>query len=368
MRKKILFYHGLKMKDNNRKNFWKNKKVFITGHTGFKGAWTSLILNELVAKVIGYALKPQKKNNLFLNSNLEKHIFKSYIGDILDKNKLKRILVKTKPDIIIHMAAQSLVRKSYEDPVATFNTNCIGTANLLDIVRKINNIKLILVTTSDKVYDIRLKKTFTENDVLNGIDPYSSSKVCQENVVLSYFESYFKKKKSILTTRSGNILGGGDFSDNRIVPDYFRAHANNAKLKIRNQNSTRPWQHVLDAVDAYLCLIEKFYHKFNTTNEISWNVSSKNQNNMSVIKLVKSFNNLSKKSIKFIYPKKNKYSETQDLKISPKKIKKILGWTNKLKTEETLKLTLSWYLKYLENRNDSYEITLNQIKDYLYLK
>jgi CDP-glucose 4,6-dehydratase len=337
------------MKDNNRKNFWKNKKVFITGHTGFKGAWTSIFLNELGARVVGYALKPQKKNNLFLNSNLEKHIFKSYIGDILDKNKLKRILVKTKPDIIIHMAAQSLVRKSYQDPVSTFNINCIGTANILDVVRKINNIKLILVTTSDKVYDIRLKKTFTENDTLNGIDPYSSSKVCQENVVFSYFESYFKKRKSILTTRSGNILGGGDFSDNRIVPDYFRAYANNTKLKIRNQNSTRPWQHVLDAVDAYLSLIEKFYNKFNTSNEIS-------------------FNNLSNKSIKFIYPKKNEYSETQDLKISPKKIKKILGWENKLKTEETLKLTLSWYLKYFENKKNSYEITLNQIKNYLYLK
>ena len=187
-------------------------------------------------------------------------------------------------------------------------------------------------------------------------------------MVFSYFESYFKKRKSILTTRSGNILGGGDFSDKRIVPDYFRAYANNTKLKIRNQNSTRPWQHVLDAVDAYLSLIEKFYNKFNTSNEISWNVSSKNQNNMSVMKLVKSFNNLSNKSIKFIYPKKNEHSETQDLKISPKKIKKILGWENKLKTEETLKLTLSWYLKYFENKKNSYEITLNQIKNYLYLK
>ena len=146
------------MKNFKRKIFWKNKKIFITGHTGFKGTWMSLVLNELGAKVIGYSLKPKKKNNLFLDVNLKKHIFKSYIGNILDKKKLKKILVENKPDIIVHMAAQPLVKKSFIDPVNTFQTNILGTINLLDSAKKLNSVKLILITTSDKVYDIRKKK------------------------------------------------------------------------------------------------------------------------------------------------------------------------------------------------------------------
>ena len=143
-----------------KKKFWRNKKVFITGHTGFKGAWISLFLNELGAKVIGYALKPKKKNNLYLNSNLKNYINKSYYGDILNKKKLTKTILKEKPDIIIHMAAQSLVGESYKNPINTFNTNCIGTVNLMDISRKMKNLKLILVTTSDKVYDVNNKKVF----------------------------------------------------------------------------------------------------------------------------------------------------------------------------------------------------------------
>jgi len=357
------------MKIKQRKKFWKNKKVFITGHTGFKGAWISLFLNELGAKVIGYALKPKKNNNLFLNTNLAKIIERSYFGNILNKKKLNKILLKTKPDIIIHMAAQSLVRKSYQDPVNTFNINCIGTVNLLDVARKINKTKLILVTTSDKVYDTRIKKTYNEKDNLKGSDPYSASKVCQENIVLSYYKSYFYNKKSILTVRSGNILGGGDFAEDRIVPDYFRAYANNNRLKIRNQHSTRPWQHVLDALDVYINLIEKFYNKSNNINEICWNVSPKNNKNISVRKLINVLNNLSNKSIKFNLTINNdKSAETKNLNISSNKIKKFLKWSNKIKLEETLKLTLDWYQKYFDNNKNSYINTVTQIKNYLHTK
>ncbi len=353
------------MKNKNRQIFWKNKKIFITGHTGFKGAWMSLILTELGAKVIGYSLKPSKKNNLFLDADLKNCIHKSYIGNILDKKKLKKILLKSRPDIIIHMAAQPLVKKSYIDPVDTFQTNILGTVNLLDIVTKIKSTKLLLVTTSDKVYDIRNKKMFREHDPLRGLDPYSASKVCQESIVLSYFVSFFKNKKSILTTRSGNILGGGDFSEDRIIPDYFKAYKVNKKLYIRNPDSTRPWQHVLDASYAYLKLIERFYNKSNNINEVSWNVSSVNRRNISVLELIKNFNSLSGKKIKFKFTKK-KYIETKILNINSKKIQDTLGWANKLNIKQTIRLTLSWYLKYFENKKNSYKITLNQIKNYLY--
>ena len=348
-----------------RKKFWKNKKIFITGHTGFKGSWMSLILKELGAKVVGYSLKPSKKNNLFLDVDLKNRIYKSYIGDILDKEKLKKILIKNKPDIIIHMAAQPLVKKSYIDPVNTFQTNILGTVNLLDIATKMKCTKLLLVTTSDKVYDIRNKKIFKENDPLRGLDPYSASKVCQENIILSYFFSFFQNKKTILTTRSGNILGGGDFSDDRIIPDYANAYKKNKKIYIRNPNSTRPWQHILDASDAYLKLIEKFYNKPNTMKEVSWNISSINRNNMSVLQLVKSFNSLSDKKIKIKFAKK-KYLETKSLNINSIKIKETLGWVNKLNIKQSIKLTLFWYLKYFENKKNSYKITLDQIKNYLY--
>ena len=241
----------------------------------------------------------------------------------------------------------------------------MGTINLLDIVGKIKNTKLLLVTTSDKVYDIRSKKIFKENDPLKGLDPYSASKVCQENVVLSYFVSFFKNKKSILTTRSGNILGGGDFSENRIVPDYFNAYRKNKKLYIRNPKSTRPWQHVLDATTAYLRLIERFYEKPNNINEVSWNISSMNKSNMSVLQLVKSFNSLLDSRIKFKFTK-TKYLETKNLNINSRKIQKILGWVNKLNIKQSVELTLFWYQSYFENKKNSYKITLNQIKDYLY--
>ena len=350
-----------------KKKFWKNKKVFITGHTGFKGAWISLFLNELGAKVTGYALKPKKKNNLYIISNLKKYINKSYYGNILDKKKLTKIILKEKPDIIIHMAAQSLVGESYKNPINTFNTNCLGTVNLMEISRKIKNLKLVLITTSDKVYDVNNKKVFKETHNLKGQDPYSASKVCQENIVYSYFMSFFFKKKSILTVRSGNILGGGDFSDDRIVPDYFRAYLKNKRLKIRNKHSSRPWQHILDASDAYINLIEKFFNKYNSKNEISWNVCSKNKKSISVLKLLEKLNNLSNKPVKFSSTKK-KYLETKELNLNSNKMKQFINWSNKIDIDQSIKLTFDWYSQFIKNRNNSYKITISQIKNYLLLR
>ena len=204
------------------RKFWKNKKIFLTGHTGFKGSWFSVFLNLLGAKVIGYSLKPDKKLNLFDLAKLDKQIYASIIGDIRDYNKLKRSIAKFHPDFIVHMAAQPLVRDSYINPKYTYEVNTIGTVNILNILNELNFIKSALIITTDKVYFNNNKKNYyKENDRLGGVDPYSNSKSCAELVVNSYNHSFLKEKNIfVATARAGNVIGGGDFSKDRILPDY----------------------------------------------------------------------------------------------------------------------------------------------------
>jgi CDP-glucose 4,6-dehydratase len=210
------------------KKFWQGKKVFITGHTGFKGTWLSIFLKLLGAKVIGYSLKPSQKINFFDLANVKNFIDKSIIGDIRDYKKLKKSICETSPDIIVHMAAQSLVRTSYEDPKYTYEVNTLGTINILDILNSLNFIKVGLIITTDKVYlNYNKKLFFKETDRLGGFDAYSNSKACAELAVNSYINSFFKGKKIfVATARAGNVIGGGDFSKDRIIPDYIRSFKN----------------------------------------------------------------------------------------------------------------------------------------------
>ena len=207
------------------KKFWKNKKVFLTGHTGFKGSWLSIFLNLLGTKVTGYSLKPNHKKNLFDLAKINKINNNSIIGDIRDYKKLKASIIKSKPDFIIHMAAQALVRNSYINSKYTYEVNTFGTLNILNIIKELNFIKSALIITTDKVYENKEAKVYyKETDRLNGFDPYSSSKVCAELIYNSYNNSFFKKNKIfVATARAGNIIGGGDFSYDRILPDYFRS-------------------------------------------------------------------------------------------------------------------------------------------------
>ncbi len=343
-------------------NYFKNKKILITGHTGFKGAWMCIILRHLQAKIYGISLEV-KKDSLFHKAKLKKNIYKHYIFDIKNKKKLNKIILRINPDIVIHFAAQSLVLDGYDFPFKTFETNFTGTLNLLDICSEVKNLKKILITTTDKVYDIRKNKKFHEKDKLWGYDPYSASKVAVEQLIDSYrfLNNYKKIKKIILVARSGNVIGGGDISKNRIIPDIIKSINNNSILYIRNPNSIRPWQHVIDPLFGYLKLI---YLKTNTNVDNNWNFSCSDTNTKKVIDIVKIFKK--KFNLKFRVIK-NKNKETQILKLSNKKSLKYLSWKPRVNFNQAINFIIS-YEKEIQKNKSPYTICLNQVKDYLMLK
>ena len=252
------------MRNTIKKNFWKNKKVFVTGHTGFKGSWLCLLLNYLGAQVTGYSLTPKTKPSLYNLANIKKHIKKSIIADVRDYNKLFNSVKKSQCSIVFHMAAQPLVRESYQHPKETFDTNFSGSLNILECVKNLKKIKTAIIITTDKVYDITKNKIFKETDPLNGLDPYSSSKVCVEFLYNSYFKSFFSNKKQMVATvRAGNVIGGGDYSSDRLIPDIFKSIASKKKFYLRNPNSVRPWQHVLEPLAGYMILAQNIHKKKN---------------------------------------------------------------------------------------------------------
>ena len=355
------------MKNNLKdlKKFWKNKKVFLTGHTGFKGTWFTILLKLLGAKVAGYSLKSSQQPNFYDLVNLKSFIDESTIGDIRDYQKLKKNIEKFSPDIVVHMAAQSLVRYSYEHPKYTYDVNTLGTVNILNILNELNFIKVGLIITTDKVYLNENKKSFfTENDRLEGLDPYSSSKACAELVVNSYINSFLKDKKIfVASVRAGNVIGGGDFSKDRIIPDYFRSFKNK-KIFLRSPHSIRPWQHVLDPLYGYLLLLMKLYQKKEYKN-YSWNFGPKKSNNKSVINVISELNSHFNNSIKIV--KKSilakKYYESSVLMLNSNKAKKTLGWEPKYNLKESLILVADWYKCFLQKKN-LLVISKKQINNY----
>ena len=347
------------------KKFWKNKKVFLTGHTGFKGSWLSIFLDLLGTKVTGYSLKPNYKNNLFDLAKIKKINNNSIIGDIRDYKKLKASIVKSKPDFIIHMAAQALVRNSYVNSKYTYEVNTCGTLNILNIIKELNFIKSALIITTDKVYENKEAKVYyKETDRLNGFDPYSSSKACAELIYNSYNNSFFKKNKIfVATARAGNIIGGGDFSYDRILPDYFRSFKQ-GKIFLRSPNSIRPWQHVIDPLYGYLKILQNLYKK--KKNIIGpWNLGPGTKNNESVYKIIKIINSEFDNKIKIIKKpilSKN-FHESQILMLNSSKAKKFLNWKAKYDINESLKLTADWYKKFL-SKEKVLKICQEQILNY----
>ena len=325
------------------KKFWSRKKVFITGHTGFKGSWLCIILNHLGSKIDGYALKPEK-NSLFNKSKIFNNLASSNYSDINNITKLKKTLKQTKPEIIFHLAAQPLVLQSYKKPLETFSTNIIGTLNLLESIRTIKSIKSVVIITTDKVYKINKKNgEYKELDQLGGYDPYSASKVGAEIVVDSYIKSFFKNtflKNKISTARAGNVLGGGDFSQNRLVPDIIKAINSKKKLIIRNPNYIRPWQHVLDPLMGYLSLAEKQYKNQINNYEYSWNFGPNKSNFKKVIDVVKYLKK--KGGLNYSLKKTSGPKETETLKLNSFKAKKKLKWICKWGLAETLNKTIEW--------------------------
>jgi len=354
---------------NSLKKFWKNKKVFLTGHTGFKGSWFSILLDMLGAKVVGYSLKPEEKKNLFDLANLEKLIHKSIIGDIRNYSKLKKSILRFKPDFVVHMAAQPLVRYSYDYPKYTYEVNTLGTVNVLNILNELNFIKSALIITTDKVYFNNNKRSYySENDRLGGLDPYSNSKSCAELIVDSYNHSFLKKKNIfVATARAGNVIGGGDFSIDRILPDYFRSlSSKNKNLFLRSPNSVRPWQFIIDPLYGYLLLLMKLYRK-NKFENYCWNFGPEKSDNKSVGYVVnlmnKEFNNCVK-----VTKRKNiskNYHESKLLMLNSEKSKKTLNWKTKYSLNQSIKLISYWHKQFLINKSAlkiCQEQTLNYFK------
>ncbi len=348
------------------KKFWNKKKVFVTGHTGFKGSWLCIFLNYLGAEVTGYSLKPNTIPNLFDLAKVKKIVKKSIIADVRDQKKLYREVKKSKASIVFHLAAQPLVRYSYSEPKETFDINFTGTLNILECVRKIKSIKSTIIITTDKVYDASKNKIFTESDNLGGLDPYSSSKVCAEFLFTSYIKSFFKKntKQMLATVRAGNVIGGGDYSEDRLIPDIYRFQKKNKKIELRNPKSVRPWQHVLDPLGGYLLLTEHLHNNKIRRLTQNWNFGP----NISGCKTVKYVANYFAKSLNlkiFSEQKKNKLfqPETSTLRLSIYKSKKFIKWKPKWNLNQALKKIIEWNNK---SKYESYlDICEKQIIDFL---
>jgi len=342
-----------------------NKKVIITGHTGFKGSWLTLWLQNLGANIMGVSKDIVTTPSHFEVLKLNKKIINKMV-DINDLKQIKKIINQFKPAFIFHLAAQALVRKSYADPVDTVKTNTIGTLNILEAARYLKNDCNVILITSDKVYkNLEINRGYNEKDILGGKDPYSGSKAAAENIIYSYINSYFNKKNktSVCIARAGNVIGGGDWSKDRIVPDCIKSWSKKKVAIIRNPNSTRPWQHVLEAVGGYLILAATLKNN-KKLHSHAFNFGPSKKNNYKVIELINSIKK-NWKDIKYkkIKSKKNLF-ESKLLRLNSQKAFKIIKWRSILKFNETTKLVSDWYKNYYFSKLSPKEISLNQINMY----
>ena len=345
-------------------NFWNGKKVFVTGHTGFKGSWLVFWLSELGANVTGYSLKPKNRENLFEKLKLKKKISKNYFADIRNYKKLKKAVKLCNPEVVFHLAAQPLVLDSYKEPLKTYETNVIGTANLLESCKLVNKLRSVLIITTDKCYKNKeINYGYKEEDELGGYDPYSSSKACAEIVTGSYNDSFFyNSKTNIASVRAGNVIGGGDWSKNRIVPDILKAYNQNKELFVRNPKSTRPWQHVIEPISGYLKLARVLFHKKSFSG--AWNFGPYKKDNLKVSEIIKLFEkNLEKNKFRYKFSKKKqKLHEANLLMLDIRKVIKNLNWKPKWSADQAIKKVIEWNEWYKKNKIE--EVTKKQILEY----
>lgn len=346
------------------KDFFNGKQIFLTGHTGFKGSWLALILNELGAKVYGFALPPEKES--FYNiCNIDDIIDKSTIADLSDFNALKTAYNDVNPDIVLHLAAQPFVIRSYNNPIETMQTNIMGLANLFEAVRLTDKKpKLLLNVTTDKCYENKeWHYPYRENDRLGGHDPYSASKAMAELMTTSYRKSFFENLGiKIITARGGNVIGGGDFGENRIIPDLIRSIKKNEDLVIRRPNSIRPWQHVIDVLYGYLNLV-KVKYEANEVGNTSYNIGPDNIKPVNVKELIQTMIEKIGKGSVVINESDSKLHEANYLKLDTSLAKAELNWAPKLNIDNALDLTARWYKAYL-NGEDVQELSIVDIKKY----
>ena len=342
--------------------FYKGKKVFLTGHTGFKGTWLVKILNIFGAKVYGFSLPKNEINKFYISTNLDLAL--DFEGDLANLDSLKDATKNLNPEIVINMAAQAIVFKSYKNPIDTFNVNVMGTVNLLSLINKFSNLKVALFITTDKVYkNDNIQRSFIETDPLGGYDPYSASKAASEIVIESWRETMNSNPIQILTARAGNVIGGGDWSENRLIPDIFKTFIEKkTQVEIRSPESTRPWQHVIEPLVGYLMYIKYAFN--NPDNDVySLNFGPNAIDIRSVKEVINEISKIlfidSNQLIKII---QSNYYESKFLSLDNHLAKKIINWEPRFSFSESIKLTTEWYINYQKVNNN--ELLDKQIFQY----
>ena len=347
---------------------WRDRRVLLTGHTGFKGSWLALWLQQKGAEVCGLALAPPTVTNLFQEAAIAQGM-NSVIGDIRDTELVKRTFVEHRPEIVFHLAAQSLVRASYEDPIGTYSTNVMGTASILDAARSADSVRAIIVITTDKCYENQeWEWPYRETDRLGGYDPYSNSKACAELVISAYRNSFFNPANydrhgvAIASVRAGNVIGGGDWAEDRLVPDIMRAFLAQRPVRIRNPRATRPWQHVLEPLRGYLRVAESLYEA-GTTNAEAWNFGPEHSDAQPVEWIVRELAETWGEGAQWEIDGAEHPHEARNLKLDWSKAQARLGWTPALHLKDALAMTASWY-KLQSKQHNMREFTEEQIKSY----
>ncbi len=348
--------------------FWEGKRVLLTGHTGFKGSWLSLWLQAMGAQVVGYALAPQTNPSLFEVAEVGRGMT-SIIGDIRDLERMRAVFAEHRPEVVFHMAAQPLVRYSYIAPVETYSANVMGTVNLLEAVRGTDSVKAVVNVTSDKCYENReWAWGYRENEAMGGYDPYSSSKGCAELVAAAYRNSYFHPEKykehgvALASVRAGNVIGGGDWADDRLIPDIMRAITQGKPVNIRNPHAIRPWQHVLEPLSGYLVLAQKLYREGAAYAE-GWNFGPNDEDAKPVQWIVENLTKAWGEGASWVMDGGDHPHEAHYLKLDCSKAKVRLGWLPKWHLDETLGKIVDWQKNYQQGA-DMKAVTLKQIDIY----
>jgi CDP-glucose 4,6-dehydratase len=351
-----------------KKEFWKGKRVLITGHTGFKGSWLSLWLQSVGSDVLGYALQPPTQPSLFeiahIGSGME-----SIVGDVRNFDFLKSVIVENEPEIIFHMAAQSVVKYSYDNPIETYSTNVMGTVNLLEAVRKLGGRRSVIIVTSDKCYENNeWVWGYRENDALGGRDPYSNSKACAELVTSAFRSSFFQADNfprhsiSVASVRAGNVIGGGDWTNNQLVPDVMTAFMGRRPVLIRSPSAIRPWQFVLEPLDGYISLAELLWTSGAEFAE-GWNFGPEDDDAKPVSWIVENLSKLWDEGACWEVDRSIHPPEAKSLKLDSSRAKDYLAWSPKLRLSQALEWVVEWYKAYHKGE-DVQKITKSQISKY----